>query len=129
MHGECRYARRFRAPGELRRDDGIFVPAEPHLERDRNAHGGDRGFDQPHRAVGIAQQSRARLAGDHVLGGTAHVDVDDVRAGAFGDTRAFGEPARLAAGELHHVQADALAFGAERRRRIALGQPFACDHF
>ena len=76
----------------------------------------DRGLDQRQRVIEVAHQRRARLAAGHVPGRAAHVDVDDVGAGALGDARAFRHPARLAAGELHDVEPQALPFGAQRAR-------------
>ncbi len=75
------------------------------------------------RVVEIAHQRRARLPAGHVPRRATHVDVDDGRAGSFGDARALRHPARLAARELHDVNASALPFGAQAR----VGAAFAAS--
>ncbi len=80
------------------------------------------------RMVEIAHQRRARLAAGHVPRRAAHVDVDDGGAGRLGDARALPHPARLAAGELHHVNAQSPPLGAQPRVRAALGQVLAGGH-
>ena len=91
------------------------VPAEPHLHGDRHPGGADRRLDQPAGMVEVAHQGRARIAADDPLGRTAHVDVDDPGAGAFGDPNGFPHPVRLAAGKLDDVGLDPGPFGAKLR--------------
>ena len=61
--------------------------------------------------IEVAHQRRSRLPVGDVLGLTAHVDVDDLGARAFGDARALRHPARLTTGKLHDVNASAMSFG------------------
>ena len=53
--------------------------------------------------VEVAHQCRARSTVGNLLGGAAHVDVDDVGPLRLGDAGTFGHPVRLAPGELHDV--------------------------
>ena len=78
--------------------------------------------------VEIAHQRRAGLPAGHVPRRATHVDVDDGGAGLLGDARALRHPARLAAGELHDVEPDALPFGAQQRIGTALGEVLARRH-
>ena len=59
----------------------------------------------------------------------AHVDVDDRGAGALGDARAFGHPARFAAGKLHDMQAGAVVFEAPPGDAFAFSERGAGRHF
>ena len=79
--------------------------------------------------IEIAHQRRAGLRAGDVLGRAAHVDVDDVGAGAFRDARAFGHPARFASGQLHDVQPEPLAVEPALRVAPAFGQRRTRDHF
>ena len=79
--------------------------------------------------IEVAHQRRAGLPVGDVLGRTAHVDVDDLGARAFGDARALRHPARLAAGKLDNVDADTLSFGAQHSIAAAFDQRIACGHF
>ena len=58
--------------------------------------------------VEIAHQCRARLAAGHLASRTAHVDIDDRGAAGLGNACAFAHPARLAPGELHHMNVEPL---------------------
>src|SRR5262249_53540440 len=49
--------------------------------------------------------------------------------GGFGDARALGHPARLAAGELHDMRPDAGSLAAQSRDRSAVDQVVARGHF
>ena len=129
MHGDHANAGSFRAARELRRIDAGVIPAEPHFQRDRHAHGGDGCLDQGQRVIEIAHQRRAGGAVGHLLGRAAHVDVDDVRALRLGDAGAFRHPMRLAAGELHDVDGDALSLAAHARFALALDECGARGHF
>ena len=64
--------------------------------------------DQGQRMIEVAHQRRAGRTVGHVFRRTAHIDVDDVGAGAFRDTRALAHPIGFAAGDLHHMQARAM---------------------
>ena len=66
------------------------------------------------RVIQVAHQRRARSAAGHLLGRTAHIDVDDFGA-PFREARAFGHPARLAPGELHRIRGGAVRLGAPAR--------------
>jgi hypothetical protein len=79
--------------------------------------------------IEIAHQCRTRLAAGHMPRRATHVDVDDRGTIAFGDARAFRHPARLAAGELHHMHADALPLRAQHRVAAALDQLGTGGHF
>ena len=120
MHRDEADAGRFGAARKLGRIARIVVPAEPHLQRDRHADRADGRVDQGQRMIEIAHQRRAGLLAGHVLGRAAHVDVDDVGAGAFRDARALRHPVRLAAGELHDVEPQPLAVEPALLRRAAL---------
>jgi hypothetical protein len=104
MDGDKPHARSLRAPRQLGGVMRAVVPTKPHLQRHRHAHHAHHGIDQGQRMIEIAHQRRAGSAVDHVLGRAPHIDVDDVGAETLGDARAFGHPARFAAGELHHVR-------------------------
>ena len=79
--------------------------------------------------IEIAHQRRTGLAAGHVARRTAHVDIDDVGAGGFGDPRALRHPVRLAAGELHDMRADAGRLAAQPRHRPAVDEIVAGGHF
>jgi hypothetical protein len=79
--------------------------------------------------IEIAHQRRSRLAAGDMARRTTHVDVDDVGAGGFSDPRSFAHEARLAAGELHDMRANAGRFAAQPRNCPAPHQIVACSHF
>ena len=79
--------------------------------------------------VEIAHQRGARLPAGHVPRRTAHIDVDDGSAAGLGDTRGLPHPARLAAGQLHHVCAQTSALNAQPRVGAALGERRTRRHF
>ena len=92
MHRNQLHAGGLRAARQFRRVERAIVPAEPHLQRHRHFHRRYRRLDQPQGVVEIAHQRRAGLAAGHVARRTAHVDIDDVGAGGFGDPRALRHP-------------------------------------
>ena len=83
-----------RAARQFRRIDAGVIPAQPHFQRDRHAHGGDGCLDQGQGVIEIAHQRRAGGAVGDLLGRAAHVDVDDVRALRLRDAGAFRHPMR-----------------------------------
>ena len=78
--------------------------------------------------IEIAHQRRAGLAAGHMARRAAHIDVDDVGAGGFGDPGALRHPVRLAARELHDMRADAGGLAAQKRHRPAVHELVAGDH-
>ena len=117
------------AARQFRRVEGTIVPAEPHLQRHRHFHGGDRRLDQCQRVIEIAHQRRAGLAAGHVARRTAHVDIDDFGAGGFGNPRAFRHPADLAARELNDMRTDSGRLAAQPRHWAAVDEIVAGGHF
>ena len=66
--------------GDIRGVQRILVPAEAHLQRDRDIDSLHGRLDQRQGVIGIAHQRRAGIAADHLLGRAAHVDLDDIGA-------------------------------------------------
>ena len=62
--------------------------------------------------IEIAHQSGAGGPVGHLLGGAAHVDVDDLGALRFGNAGALRHPKGFAAGELHDADGDTIVFAA-----------------
>lgn len=96
-----RDAELFELPRERGGGDPRPVPAEPHFDRDRNAHRLDHLPDQPAGAVGIAHETGpAPLPGD--LGHrAAHVDIDRFVAPLFQPLGRGDEMANFSAVNLH----------------------------
>ena len=102
--------------------------------RNRNGYRLHHRFNERQRMVEVAHQRRAGLAAGHVPRRAAHIDIDDVGASVGGDRGAFRHPARLAAGDLHHVQSAAVILDAPPRDTLLRGAPAAgkrrtCGHF
>ena len=79
--------------------------------------------------IEIAHQRRAGLAAGDVARGAAHVDIDDVGAGGFGDARAFRHPMRFAACELNDVRPYPGRLASQNRHRPAMDEIVAGGHF
>ncbi len=60
MHGDELDTGSFSAPRQLGRITRAVIPAEPHLERDRNRNGTHYGFDELQGVVEVAHERRAR---------------------------------------------------------------------
>lgn len=95
---------RLGAAGDIRRIDGVFVPAEPHLQRHRHVDRIDRRLDQRERMIGIAHQRRAGITARYLLGRASHIDIDDAGAVIGRDLRRLGHEMRLTPGKLHHMR-------------------------
>ena len=80
----------------------LIIPAEPHLQGDGNLDGLDGGFDQNERLIEVAHQCAAGRLADDLARRATHVDIDDVSAIAFGNTRTFRHPLRLATNQLYN---------------------------
>ncbi len=106
VNGDHGDPRRLGPPRDIRCVQAVMIPAEPGLERHRHIHRADNRLDQPQRVIRRAHQRGARRAvaarARHLLGGAAHVDVDNPRAPVRDHARGLGDPVRLAAGKLHH---------------------------
>ena len=87
MDGDHPGAGIHRPPRDVGRIEAVIVPAEPHLDRDRQRRRAHNGLDQPLRQVRHAHQGRAGKAVGHALGRAAEIDVDDVGARVLGDLR------------------------------------------
>ena len=86
---------------KFRRVERGLIPAEPHLDGDRDADGFHRRCNQAAGKVRFAHQGAARLAARDLFCRTAHVDVDDVGASRLGQCSASAHPFGVAAGELN----------------------------
>ncbi len=130
MHRHHGHARSLGAPRKLRRIEALLVPAEPHLERDRNLNRRHHRLDEREGMVEIAHERRTREAARHLLGGAAHVDVDNVGAKRLGDAGSLGHPAGLTPGELDDKGAGGIALAAcfELRLWPLVGKGLAGDH-
>ena len=129
----------FRPPRQFRRIEAGFIPAKPHLHRDRDANGANGCSDQVDRMAEVAHERRARQAPRHALGRTTHVDVDEIGTVCLREPRRLRQILRSAPGNLHRMQSPAassspnLAFGfaarqtggrhhfADRQRRSLFG--------
>jgi hypothetical protein len=129
MHRDELHAGVLRAARQLGRVERGVIPAEPHLERDRNVDGADRRLDQRQRMIEVAHQRRACLAVGDVARRATHVDVDDLGAGADRHARALRHPMGFAAGDLHHMGADAMSLQPQHRIGLAAGKGGASRHF
>ena len=63
-----------------------------------------------------------------MLGRAAHIDIDDRGARIFRDPRALRHPVRLASGELHDVDVDPGALGAQARVAAAFDELWGGHH-
>ena len=72
--------------------------------------------------IEVAHQRRARLAAGHVRAGQPMLMSMISAPARLGDAGALRHPARLAAGELHHMDADPLPLGAQHSLRPAAHQ-------
>ena len=115
-------------PAEFGRIDRLVIPAEPHFQRDRYAHGRDRGADERDREANVAHQMRSGIAIRDFFRRAAHVDVDHRGAGVLRKPRRFRHDIRLAAGDLHHMETHTRAFCSQPVRRIAAGVMIRGDH-
>src|SRR5512139_2226487 len=79
--------------------------------------------------IQISYECRARGAIDDLLGRTAHVHVDDVRALRFSNPYSFSHPFRLAASKLDDVNSDPLSVAANGRLAFATHEAGAGGHF
>ena len=79
--------------------------------------------------IEIAHEGRAGQAADHLLGGAAHIDVDDAGTGGLGDAGRLPHPARFAPGELHgHGFFRRLPAGAQNHVFLFTDQILGRDH-
>ena len=129
VHGDHLDAGRLRTAGKLGGVDAGVIPAEPHLQRDRHAHGGNRRLDQRERMVEVAHQRRAGGAVGDLLRRAAHIDIDDGGALRLGDAGALGHAAGFAAGQLHDMDGDPRPVAAQAGLALAFGQAGAGGHF
>ncbi len=129
MDGDKCNAGRLGAARQFRRIAAAVIPAQPHFQRNRHFDGPHHRFDQTERVIQIAHQRRSGLAVGDVLGGAAHVDIDDRGAGGFRDAGAFGHPMRFAAGELDDVPTATLALDAPLGTALARGKCRTSGHF
>ena len=129
VDGDQRHAGILGAAGELGRVAARVVPAQPHLERHRYAHGADHGLDQAQGVREVAHQGRARLLAGHLAGRAAHVDVDDVGAQISRHARPFCHPARLAARQLYDERSKIPANRAFAGVVAVVDQVLARHHF
>ena len=114
MHGDHAHAGVLRAARELGRIDRCVVPAEPHLQRHRHAMPRRRSprSASAHDRGRASAPSRTASPATYFAGQPMLMSMI-CGAGGFGDARALRHPVRLAAGELHDVDAGALPFGAQ----------------
>jgi hypothetical protein len=129
MHRDKPHAGLFRSPGEIGGVARKIVPAKPHFQRHRNTHRLHHRLDQSERMIEVAHQRRTRRAVGDVLCRAAHIDVDNIGAGIFGDARAFRHPARFATGQLDDMQSRAMILDAPVRVALAVRQRGRCCHF
>ena len=129
VHGDKPHAGLFGTPRQLRRVARTVVPAEPHFQGDRHLDRLHHRVDQGERVIEIAHQRRTGFAIGDVLGRTAHIDIDDGGAGSFGHARAFGHPARFAAGKLNHMQSRAMILDPQCGIALSVGECRASGHF
>ncbi len=104
---------------DLGRIQRSLVPAQPHLDGDRDVDGRNCRLDQRQRQIRIAHQRRTRIATDDLLGRAPHIDVYDVGTLAFGDLRRLGHPAGFTPGKLNHMRTRILAFSRWRDSRMS----------
>ena len=87
--------------------DGVavgLVPAGAHFQRHRHVYRLDNGFENMADQRFVFHQRRARCLVADFLRRTAHVDVDDLRAGIDVALRGFHHHLRIAAGDLHDAR-------------------------
>jgi len=77
VDGDAFDADGFGEPGDVDRDDGIFVPAGAELDGQRNLYGGAHGAEDLLQQRQVAQQAGA-AALDYFFGRAAEIDVDRV---------------------------------------------------
>jgi len=111
-----------------------MIPAQPGLERHRHIHRAHHRLDQPQRMIRVAHQRRPRRAVSagtcHLLGGTSHVDIDELCAATCDHARGLGDPVRIAAGQLHGGILDPQPkLGLFARAGSGLHHLLAGDHF
>jgi hypothetical protein len=128
VHGDGADPQGLGAGGEFGGVAAGVVPAQSHLDADRQA-GGEGRLDQAARQIQVAHQRRAAGRAGDLPRGAAHVDVKEFGARLARQPRAVGDPARIAADELHSHQRQAFA---HRRATHHVGPPFgelgAGDH-
>jgi hypothetical protein len=78
--------------------------------------------------VKIAHQGRAGLAAGHMARRAAHVDVDNFRAGGFGDPRALRHPFGFTARELNHMRTYSGRLTSQPRHRATMDEVIAGGH-
>jgi hypothetical protein len=79
--------------------------------------------------IKIAHQCRTGLAACHVARRAAHVDVDNLSSGGFGNPRALRHPTDLAACELNDVRTYSGGLAAQPRHRTTIDEIIAGGHF
>ncbi len=104
MHGHGGNAELFCAPGQF---GGIVrgVPSQAHLHGHRARRRAERRHHDPLGLVEIAHQGRAAQDAGHFLGRAAEIEIDDMRAGLFGQGRAARDVGWVAADQLDDLQA------------------------
>ena len=105
VHRHCGDAERAGATGEFGRVERSGRPSRAASSRSPAPCTPRRSLDDAAGVIEIAHQRRAGIAAGDALGRAAHVDVDDVGAGASA-SRGLAHPARVAAGELDDVRGD-----------------------
>ena len=83
MNSNGRRAGPFCPLGQFDGRKGIVVPSGTHFHGDGNRHGLYDGGDDLLRLRQILHQGRAFAVFDDLFDGTAHVDIDNIRAGLF----------------------------------------------
>jgi hypothetical protein len=119
--------------GEARNPEDVAVfavPAGAAFEGDRRfRHGLHHRFEDARHERLVLEQRRAGHDVAHLLGRTAHVDVDDLRAVRDVVTRRRGEHARIGAGDLHGDRLDlAGVVGAPQGLGAAVEQRVGSHH-
>ncbi len=79
--------------------------------------------------IEIAHQRRAGGPVGHLLGGAAHVDVNDLGALRLGNAGPLRHPNGFATGELHDADGDTIVFAAQLSLALAAGKPRTGRHF
>ena len=80
MHGDHLGTGILRRAGDDRRVQGVVVPAEPHLDGERDGDGVVDCVEDATGKFGFTHERRTGAAAGHILRGAAEVDVDDVGA-------------------------------------------------
>jgi len=128
VHRDEANAGGFGTARQFRRVAAGIVPAQTHLQRDGHLDGADGRLDQAERVVEVAHQRRAGQLARHLARRASHVDVNNVGAEPFGNTRALRHPACVASCELYNEGRELPALGAAMGIMPRAHQVLACHH-